>query len=327
MIDISSRHRPLALLAGVVLAQVLMIAIQVRRSEHGPREVSLVRYWAVELITPFERAGTWTFSKIGGVWSGYVGLRNARSENERLRSENEDLKMRNRELADRAAEAERLAALLDFRKAHPEASMVAGQVIGASGAMVAAQVIGASADPNSHTIFINRGDHDRIRRNMAVITPNGIVGKVVEVFPNACQILLISDKESGVGALFEDTRTHGIIKGAGDSDPRMDYVMNDEKVHVGETILTSGDDRIFPKGLPIGTVEDAKAGNPFQIIHVRPAARLDRLEDVLVLLTMQELNLKKGEEPAAAPAASPAGANSNLPAPATSAAQPPKPQL
>ena len=326
MIDISSRHRPLALLAGVVLAQVLMIAIQVRRSDRGPREVSLVRYWVVELITPFERAGTWTFHKIGGVWSGYIGLRNARAENLRLLSENDELKLKNRELESQAAQAQRLAALLDFRQAHPEAPMVAAQVIGASGPMVAAQVIGASADPSSHIIFINRGERDRIRRNMAVITPDGIVGKIVEVFPNAAQVLLISDKESGVGALFADTRTHGIIKGTGDPDPRMDYVVNEEKVQPGEVILTSGDDRIFPKGLPVGTVADVKAASPFQVIRVRPAARLDRLEDVLVLMTMQELNLRKLDESSPAPAPSTADAPSHPLAPPPPSHQTPKPQ-
>lgn len=302
MIDTFSRHRPLALLAGVVLAQVLLLAFQVRHSDRGQRDVPLVRYWAAGLITPIERAGTWTFSKIGGAWSGYIALRQTRAENLQLRSENDQLKLRNRELETAAGEAQRLAAVMNFRQAHPEAPMVGAQVLGSSAPMVAAQIIGASADPSSHTMFINRGERDHIRRNMAVITPDGIVGKIVEVFPGTAQVLLINDKESGVGALFADTRTHGVIKGTGDPQPRMDYIVNDDKVQPGEAILTSGEDRIFPKGLPIGVVADAKPASPFQVIHVQPAVRLDRLEDVLVLLTMQELNLKKAEEPSTAPA-------------------------
>ena len=129
-----------------------------------------------------------------------------------------------------------------------------------------------------------------------MITPDGIVGKIVEVFPTTSQVLLINDKDSGAGALLADTRTHGVVKGSGDPDPRMDYVVNDEKVHAGEMILTSGEDRIFPRTLLIGTVSMANPGNPFQVIHVRPAARLDRLEDVLILLTQQEL--KKPNESA-----------------------------
>src|ERR1700728_3499887 len=284
MIDTFSRHRPLALLATVVLAQVLLLAFQIKRENN----VRLIRYWAVELMTPLERAGTWTFSHVGGIWSGYVGLRNTRAENERLRNDVNTLRLRNRELESESAEAHRLATLLNFREAHTEAPMLA------------AQVIGASADPTSHTLFINRGERDHVRRNMGVITPDGVVGKIVEVFPNTAQVLLINDKDSGVGALFSASRTHGVVRVSGDPEPRMEYVVNDEKVQAGDAIVTSGEDRIFPKDFPIGTVESAKPANPFQVIRVQPSARLDRLEEVLVLLTQQEVVFKKPEAPAAA---------------------------
>ena len=307
MIELSNRHRPLTLLAALVFVQILLLAYQIKRE----RDVRLIRYWAVELVTPAERAGTWTLSRFSGAWGGYVALRNARSENVKLRTELEQLRIRTHDLETQAAEAQRLEVLLNFREAHPEAPMLA------------AQVIGASADPISHTLFINRGEHDRVRKNYAVITPDGIVGKIVEVLPETSQILLINDKDSGVGALFAQSRTHGVIRGTGDPQPRMEYVVNDEKVAPGELILTSGEDRIFPKGLPIGTVQSATAGNPFQVIHVQSAVRLDRLEDVLVLLTQQELTPKKTEESsrigsasAAAAAQAPAGdSKAGLPAP------------
>ncbi|MGH9690124.1 MAG: rod shape-determining protein MreC [Candidatus Acidiferrales bacterium] len=286
MHDIFSRHRPLALLAGVVFAQILLMAFQIKRAN----DMRLIRYWAAEIMTPIERGGTWSFSKVRGVWTGYIDLHNARTENRQLRDEIGQLRLRNRDLESEAGEAKRLAVLLNFREAHPEVSMVA------------AQVIGASADPASHTLFINRGARDHLHLNLAVITPDGIVGKLVEVFPTASQVLLINDKESGVGALFADSRTHGVVKGNADPDPRMDYIVNDEKVRPGETILTSGDDRIFPKGLLVGTVIDATPGNPFQMIRVQPAARLDRLEDVIVLLSQQELqSTKTGESFAVVP--------------------------
>ena len=291
---IISRHRPLSLLAALVLAQVLLLAFQIKRENN----VRLVRYWTVQTLTPVERAGTWSFSRIGGLWSGYIGLRNARTENTRLQKELDDLRMRNRELESQAAEGQRLANLLSFRTAHPEASMLA------------AEVIGASADPTSHTLFINRGERDHVRRNLAVITPEGIVGKIVEVFPTSSQVLLINDRDSGVGALFAGTRTHGVVKGSGDPNPRMDYIVNDEKVQVGDKILTSGEDHIFPKDLPIGKVESAKASAPFQVISIAPAARLDRLEDVLILLTLQELTPKKTEESTAPNTPNPAPAKS-----------------
>ncbi len=302
MIDTFSRHRPLALLAGVVLAQVLLLAFQIRRENN----VRLIRYWAVELMTPLERAGTWTFSHVGGVWTGYVGLRNTRAENERLRNEVNTLRLRNRELESQSAEAQRLVTLLNFHDAHPEAPMLA------------AEVIGASADPTSHTLFINRGERDRVRRNMGVITPDGVVGKIVEVFPSTAQVLLINDKDSGVGALFATSRTHGVVKGGGDPEPRMEYVINEEKPQLGDAIVTSGEDRIFPKDLLIGTVDAAKPGNPFQVISVRPAARLDRLEDVIVLLSQQEFTPKKSEEASAT-------GDPTATQPAAQTAQPPAP--
>lgn len=338
-----SRNRPVTLLAVAIAAQVLLLAFQVKRDH----DVRLIRYWSAAVVTPFERLGTWSLSRIGGVWSGYIALHGAHAENTRLHSELAQLELRNRELETQALEGQRLSALLNFREAHTEAPMLA------------AQVIGASADPASHTLVLNRGDHDRVRRNMGVITPDGVVGKIVEVEPTTSQVLLMNDKDSGVGALLADTRTHGVVKGSGDPDPRMDYVVNDEKVHVGEVIVTSGEDRIFPKGLLIGTVASTKDANPFQNIHVRTAARLDRLEDVIILLTLQDLSATKSNEtadssapasrtsgivqtgtlsapvvpPVAAPAGSKPKANSSVKPPANAStsstplqAQPPGPQ-
>jgi rod shape-determining protein MreC len=297
MIDLIIR-RPIFLLAIVVMAQVMLLAYQIK----GEHDVRLLRYWAVALITPIERVGTSSTSKVGGVWSGYVGLHGARSENNQMRAELDQLRIRNRELESQAAEAKRLEAILNFREAHPEAQLLA------------AEVIGSSSDPTSHTLFINRGERDRLRVNLGVITSEGIVGKIVEVLPNTSQVLLINDKDSGVGAMFGATRTHGVVKGSGDPEPHMDYVVNDEKVTAGDAIVTSGEDHIFPKDLPIGVVREAKPGSPFQIIRVQPAARLDRLEEVIVLLTQQPLTPLK-----------PAGAANTAQSPAAAAANPPVP--
>jgi rod shape-determining protein MreC len=308
MLNVYSRHRSLALLVAVVFTQILLLAFQIKRD----RDVPLIRYWAADLVTPVGRAGTWTSSKIRGVWTGYIGLHGARVENARLQSELDQLRLQNYELETEAGEAHRLQQLFDFRRAHTEAPMLA------------AQVIGASADPTSHTLFINRGFGDHIRRDMAVITPEGIVGKIVEVFnDNTAQVLLINDKDSGVGALFDDTRVHGVVKGTGDPLPIMDYVVNDEKVHPGQVILTSGEDRIFPKGLPIGVVKDSSPAMPFQTIHVQPAVHLDRLEDVLVLLTRQDVSLKPAEVPVDPAAATSAPAVPPASAPPESQPQPP----
>jgi rod shape-determining protein MreC len=286
MIDTPFRQRPLFLLAFLLLAQVLLLAFQIKRDH----DVRLIRVWTAALVMPFERGGTDAVSHTGGVWSNYIGLRGVRAENDRLRAELDQLRLQNRELSAQAGEAQRLGSLLKFSDAHPETPMLA------------AQVIGASADPASHTLSLNRGDRDHVKRNMAVITPDGIVGKIVEVLPSTSEVLLISDRDSGAGALLADTRTQGVVKGSGDPDARLDYIVNDEPVHVGEMILTSGQDRIFPKDLLIGSIVSTAPGVNFQTIHVRPAARLDRLEDVLILLTSQEM--KKPDTAANAPGAS-----------------------
>lgn len=272
--DVTTRQRPLVLLVAVVLAQVLLLAFQIKRD----RDVRLIRVWSVEILTPLERGATYALSKISGFWTGYIGLRHTQQENEKLRSEVSRLELRNQQLEGQAAEAARLSRLLGFRQEN------------AGVQMVAAEVIGASADSSSQTIFINRGDRDGLRRNMAVITPDGVVGRISEVSPHVAQVLLITDKESGLGALLAGTRAHGVVNGSGEPTLHMDYVRGDEKVSAGERVLTSGEDRIFPKDLPVGTVTSAKPGFPFQTIEIDPAAHLDRLEEVLVMLSQQPLN-------------------------------------
>ncbi|HKW87758.1 MAG TPA: rod shape-determining protein MreC [Candidatus Acidoferrales bacterium] len=284
--DVTSRQRPIVLLVAVILAQVLLLAFQIKRE----RDVSLVRVWSVDLITPLENAGTYVMSKIGGVWTGYIGLRHTEVENQKLAEQVAQLKLRNQQLEGQAAEVARLSKLLAFRQEN------------ASVQMVAAEVIGASADSSSHTIFINRGEHDGLKRSMAVITPDGVVGRIYEVLGHVSQVLLITDKESGVGALLADTRAHGVVNGAGETMVRMDYVRGEEKVTTGERILTSGEDRIFPKDLLVGTVASTKPGFPFQTVEVEPAAHLDRLEEVLVLETQQPLASSRAEEASIAPA-------------------------
>ena len=292
MIAIPSRHKSLTLLAAVVVAQVFLLAAQIKRE----RQVRLIRVWAVELISPVQRVSSWTIYNLEHGWGNYISLRNTRQDNEALRSELDRLKVRNAELEGAAREADRLAAMLNFRQAHADVPMAA------------ARVIGGSPDSGSLVVNIDRGSRDGIRRDMGVITPDGVVGKILAVYPDISQVLLLGDKESGVGALLANTRTQGVVRGSGKPDLSMDYVSNDSKVSAGEAVLTSGQDRIFPKDLPVATVAEAVTDRkaPFMKIVLKPAAHLDRLEEVLVLLTRQDLDLKKEAE--ASPAAPPPAA-------------------
>jgi rod shape-determining protein MreC len=277
MLAVPGRHRSLSLLAGVLIAQVLLLAVQIRRDT---QHVRLIRVWVVGSVTPFERAGTWTITKVRDTWNGYIALVHTHRDDQAMKAEMDRLKILNAELQGQSAEAQRLAAMLGFINAHTEVPMVP------------ARVITSSADSSSHSFYINRGERDGIRRNMAVITADGVVGKVQEVYGHVSSVLEITDRDSGVGALLADSRIQGPVGGTGEPTMLMKYVSNDDTVVVGQQILTSGQDQIFPKDLPVGTVTEVKPGSPFKSIRVKPAAHMDQLEEVLVLLTRQELITK-----------------------------------
>jgi rod shape-determining protein MreC len=298
MAVIPSRHKSLALLGGVLLAQVLLLAVQIKRDSRG----RLVRVWAVTAASPFERSGAWGFDKVRGVWTHYFALQSAARQNEALRVENDALKLTISQLQTKAAEADRLATLLSFRQAHADVPMVG------------ARVIAASAGTASRTIEIDRGERDGVHRDMAVITPDGAVGKVIEVYREAAQVLLLTDKESGAGAMLVGSRIQAPVGGTGEPTMMMKYVATEEEVKVGEKIVTSGMDKIFPRDIPVGTVVEVKTGNPFKQIRVQPAAKMDRLETVIVLLTQAPVDFKT-ETPGAPGSASTQQSDANTPTP------------
>jgi rod shape-determining protein MreC len=282
MVGIPSRHKSLFLLTGVIVLQVLMLAVQIKRDSEG----RLIRVWTVGAVSPFERAGSYGFGWISNTWHHYFALQNTTKENEELRHENDALKLQIAQLQGKAAEADRLAALLKFRQSQTDVPMIT------------ARVIGVSAGAASQTIQLDRGERDGVRKNMGVITPDGVVGKVVETYPNASQVLLLTDKESGVGAMLSQSRIQSPVGGQGEPLLVMKYVPNDDDVVLGEHVITSGMDKIFPRDLPVGTVAEIKPGNPFKQIRIKPAANLERLEEVLVLQTMRPLSVKPEESTA-----------------------------
>jgi rod shape-determining protein MreC len=287
MAGIPSRHKSLVLLAGVIILQVVLLAVQIKRDSQG----RLLRVWTVGAVSPFERAGAKGIGNIRSTWSHYFALQNTSRDNEQLRRQNDELKMLVNQLQSKAAEADRLAALLNFRQ---------GQ---RSVPMLAARVIGTSADTASQTVYLDRGERDGIRRNMGVITPDGVVGKVIESYRDTAQVLLLTDKDSGVGAMLADSRIQSPVGGTGEPLLSMKYIPTDDTVNVGEHVVTSGMDRIFPRDLPVGVVTEIKTGRPFQRVRVRPAANLQRLEEVIVLLTLHPLEQKKEAPAAVAPTA------------------------
>ena len=286
MPGIPSRHKSVFLLTGVVLLQVLLLALQIKRDSEGNSEGRLIRVWTVGAFSPFERAGNHGIGHLRETWRHYFALQNTSRENEQLRRENDELKMQVNQLQSKAIEADRLAVLLNFHKSHENVPMLG------------ARVIATSAGTASATIMLDRGSKDHIKKNMGVITPEGVVGKVVEVYDNTSEVLLLTDKDSGVGAMLGNSRVQSPAGGAGEPLLVMKYVANDDTVNVGERVVTSGMDKIFPRDLPIGTITDIKPGNPFKSIRIRPSANLERLEEVIVLLTLQPLQMNQETETA-----------------------------
>ena len=312
MAGIPSRHKSIFLLAGVVLLQILLLALQIKRDSEG----RLIRVWTVGAFSPFERAGNHGIGHLRETWRHYFALQNASRENEQLRRENDDLKIRINQLQSKAIEADRLALLLNFHKSHESVPMLG------------ARVIATSAGTASATIMLDRGSKDHIKKNMGVITPEGVVGKIVEVYDNTSEVLLLTDKDSGVGAMLGNSRVQSPVGGAGEPLLVMKYVANDDVVSVGERVVTSGMDKIFPRDLPIGTITDIKPGNPFKSIRIRPSANLERLEEVIVLLTLQPLQLNQETEtakPSASVATKAVGETAKSPASGTPAKPAPAP--
>ena len=276
MESVLGRYRNLIILVGVLFLQVLGLAMQVKKSGNDEEKTRLIRIWAVDAITPFERTVVWVGNSSGNLWHNYFYLRGVRAENRQLRDQIEHLRLEQVRLAEDAAQARRLQTLLAFKE----------QFISRT---VAAQVIGSSGSDHSRIIYIDKGERAGIRRDMAVMTSDGIVGKVLLVYPSVSQVLLISDESSGVGALLEKTRLQGVLRGTSNGEVVLERVMSDEQVPVGETVLTSGGDQIFPKGLPVGTVMRVGGGKDlFLNIKIKPAADLSKLEEVLVLVEKQE---------------------------------------
>jgi rod shape-determining protein MreC len=275
METVLGRYRNLIILVGVLFLQVLGLAVQVKRSADA-EHTRLIRIWAVDAITPLERGLVWVQNGANNLWHNYFFLRGVRAENRQLKEQIEKMRLEQVRLSEDAAQARRLQSLLAFKE----------QFIAKT---VPAQVIGSSGSDLSRSVYIDKGSNQGIAPDMPVITAGGIVGKVLRVYPSTSLVLMINDQSSGVGALLEKSRLQGVLRGTTDGELILERVMSDEQVVPGETVLSSGGDQIFPKGLPVGTVSQVSPGKEmFLSIKVKAAADLSRLEEVLVVTENQE---------------------------------------
>lgn len=275
METVLGRYRNLIVLVGVLFVQVLGLAVQVKRTTETDSS-RLIRIWAVGVVSPLEKALVWTQTSTGNLWHNYFYLRGVRAENRELKRQIEEMRVEQVRIKQDADQAHRLQALLAFKEQFISQTM-------------AAQVIGSTGSEQSRAIYLDKGEKHGIRADMAVITADGIVGKVLHAYRSTSLVLLINDQTSGVGAILEKTRLQGILRGLPSGEIAIEKVMSDEQVPAGELVLSSGGDRIFPKGLPIGRVTRVSPGGDlFLNIRVKPTVNLSRLEEVLIVTKIDE---------------------------------------
>ncbi len=301
---------PLVLIA-IVLLQVIALAMQVQRPAKDAdapagaraneregaapdgRNVSLLRRWTVTAITPLEAAAQSSTSRVRGAWDDYVNLRHARQQNAALQDEVARLREEEASFAEDAAQGRRLQRLLAFREKYALTN-------------VAAQVIGTSGSERSHVLYLDKGSDDGLKPDQPVITPDGVVGKIRDVFPHSSQLLLINDPSSGAGVILANTRIRAILRGSATGQVQIDDLTADSRIKVGEPVITSGGDLVFPRGLPVGTIESIAPDplhQPYTAILIKPAVDLNRLEEVLVITaTSATLPPSAAEDAAAAEA-------------------------
>lgn len=233
---------------------------------------SLLEDGILSLGSPFLKAAGGVGEGMSGTWGAYVGLRGVEKENHRLREQVDALTLQAHEAAEARQEVERLRAMLDLRAAVPFES-------------VPARVIARGVDGGARLVTLDRGTGAGVRINQPVITSRGVVGRIIESAGGASKVQTILDPNAGVASLIQRTRVQGMIVGDGDRGCRMEYVSELANVEVGDVVVTSGLDQIYPKGYTLGVIAAIGEGEGLtKIIEIRPEVDFRRLEEVLVLL-------------------------------------------
>jgi rod shape-determining protein MreC len=256
-----------ATLAVALVFHTAVISLQASRRV----ETSFMRTWLLDSLAPVEKLVDSSLNGLRDIWDGYFALIGVQRENEILRSQLDKLGMQLDKQTEDIHEVQRLRALLSLRDS-------------ITGKTVAARVIGRDTS-QAQTITIDKGRSHGIETDSAVITPQGVVGRVISAGNFFSIVQLILDTQSGVGVLVQSSRLQGIVRGMGSNELDLDYIDNDNEIKEGDEFITSGMDRIYPKGLPVGTITSIgpRAGL-FKTVRVRPAADFGRLEEVLCFI-------------------------------------------
>ena len=279
--DFLLRFRNALVLIAILVAQALALAVQVRTPDNAARPeaggVRLIRMWTTGVIAPFERGAHGIAWLLGHGWSNYINLRHVRQQNADLQQQITRMRLNEAAISEDALEGRRLQALLAFKERYVAQT-------------VAAQVIGTSGSDLSHVLTIDKGSRDGIRVDQAVITPDGIVGKVRDVFADTAEVLEINDQTSGAGVVLANTRIRAILHGTPAGRAQIGNLTADSRIKPGEPVITSGGDQIYPRGLPVGVVESIAPDpdhQPYAAIVVHLAVDLNRVNEVLVITGTQ----------------------------------------
>src|SRR3989442_4162467 len=262
------RRNRILLSTGLFL--VLAVGLVLRTSGGRYRNDPLSRVF-LEAVAPLQRASALVRGALLRGWRDVADLLRAREELGTLRERTRALEQETARLAEAELENERLKHLLDFRET-------------LTGDLVAARVVGRDATGLSRTLTIDRGEADGVKKGAAVLVPEGIVCQVFLVSGHAARVLLITDHNSGVDALVQRTRARGIVEGTIDGGCGLKFLKRTEDVQLGDLVVTSGLDGIFPKALPVGRVTsvDKRGQGLFQYAELAPNADFERLEEVLI---------------------------------------------
>jgi rod shape-determining protein MreC len=260
------------LLAGLVLAHLVVISRQVE----GEGGVSLLQRGLWSVLIPPQRLVASAIHGVKGVFSGYAGLRGARDENRRLHEQVRNLETQLQATQEQIGEASRLREILELRPILPFPTLTA-------------QVIAREGVPWFRNLTIDKGQKDGVVLNAPVLGVGGVLGRVVAVGPGAAKVQLLLDRDCGVGVRIERTRTTAVVAGqvafsdSGTSELLMKYVPVLADVVVGDVVVTSGLDQIYPKGLVVGRVRSVGKGSGlFTEVAVQPSANFERIEEVMV---------------------------------------------
>ena len=263
------RQRSGFLFLAVTLGQILLISAQVNTKSGVP----VIERVTFGIFSEVQRGLSGGFSGIHNLWSGYIGLRHLKVENDALKRELSSAQVAVQEQRALADRTRGLELLLELRE-HLELKTVA------------AEIIGAAAAPDFRTLTIDRGTRDGVRADMSVIAPAGVVGRLVVPSLRSAKVQLLIDRNAAAGAIIERTRAQGVVVGSGDDRLRLDYVSEVFDVVAGDVVMTSGIDGIYPKGFIIGRIESVeRAGGSYKRILIKPAVDFSALEEVLVVLT------------------------------------------